>query len=69
MHSHLTSAPGNTPEERMTQLVKFMDRLGIDRLMLSLGYPLLEDPSPQQLRQENDQVLRALRRWPDRTLG
>ena len=69
VHAHLTSAPGNTPEERMTQLVKFMDRLGIDRLMLSLGYPLLEDPSPQQLREENDQVLRALQRWPDRTLG
>ena len=69
VHCHLSSAAGDTPEERITQLVKFADRLGIDRLMLSLGYPLLEDPAPQQLREENDQVLRALRRWPDRTLG
>ena len=37
--------------------------------MLSLGYPLLENPSPEQLREENDQVLRALRHRPDRTLG
>jgi predicted TIM-barrel fold metal-dependent hydrolase len=69
LHSHLTSAPGATPEERMTELVKFADRLGIHRLMLSLGYPLLENPSPQQLREENDQVLRAVRRWPDRSFG
>jgi predicted TIM-barrel fold metal-dependent hydrolase len=69
LHCHITSASGNTPEDRTAQLLEFADRLGIDRLMLSLGYPLLEDPPPQQLREENDQVLRALRRWPDRTLG
>ena len=69
LHCHITSAPGNTPEERAGHLLEFADRLGIDRLMLSLGYPLLEDPPPEQLREENDQVLRALHRWPDRTLG
>jgi len=69
VHCHLTSAAGDTPEERMAYLIQYMDRLGIDRVMLSLGYPLLEDPSPQQLRKENDQVLRAIQRWPDRTLG
>jgi hypothetical protein len=60
---------GNTPEERATRLIEFADRLGIDRLVLSLGYPVIEDPSPQQLREANDQVLRALRRFPDRTVG
>ena len=69
LHCHITSASGNTPEDRTAKLLEFADRLGIDRLMLSLGYPLLEDPPPHQLREENDQVLRALRRWPDRTLG
>ena len=69
LHSHITSAAGNTPEERITNLLEFADRLGINRLMLSLGYPLLENPTPEQLREENDQVLRAIRRWPDRTLG
>lgn len=53
----------------MAQLIRFMDRMRIERVMLSLGYPLLEDPSPQQLREENNQVLRAIQRWPDRTLG
>jgi uncharacterized protein len=69
VHCHITSASGNTPEERATDLMRFADRLGIHRLMLSLGQPLLENPDPQQLRGQNDQVLRALRRWPDRTLG
>lgn len=53
----------------MAQLIRFMDRMRIERVMLSLGYPLLEDPPPEQLREENNQVLRAIQRWPDRTLG
>jgi predicted TIM-barrel fold metal-dependent hydrolase len=69
LHCHITSASGNTPEERTANLLEFADRLGIHRLMLSLGYPLLENPSPEQLRETNDQVLRALKRWPARTLG
>jgi predicted TIM-barrel fold metal-dependent hydrolase len=69
VHCHLTSAAGSTPEERMAYLIGFMDRLGIDRVMLSLGYPLLADPAPEQLREANDQVLKAVARWPDRALG
>ncbi|MBK5294090.1 MAG: amidohydrolase family protein [Acidobacteriia bacterium] len=69
VHCHLTSSTGDNPEERMAHIIRFMDRLGIERVMLSLGYPLLEDPPPDQLRLENDQVLRAIRRFPDRTLG
>src|SRR6266852_8901765 len=66
IHCHLTDAPGATPEERLTAIVNLMDRMGIERVMLSLGYPLLMDPPPAQLREENDQVLRAIKRWPDR---
>ena len=69
VHCHLTSSVGATPEERMAYLVQFMDRLGISRVMLSLGYPNPEDPTPAQLRTANDQVLRGLRHSPDRTLG
>ena len=59
VHCHITSATGDTPEERMAQLIRYMDRMGIERVMLSLGYPLVEDPAPQQLREENNQVLRC----------
>jgi predicted TIM-barrel fold metal-dependent hydrolase len=37
--------------------------------MLSLGYKLVENPSTQELREQNDQVMRAVRRWRDRALG
>jgi len=69
VHFHLTDVPGETPEDRMKEIVKYLDRMGIDRVMLSLGYPLLADPSPKQLRQGNDQVLRAVKSRPHRAYG
>jgi predicted TIM-barrel fold metal-dependent hydrolase len=69
VHCHLNSVPGETPEARMGELVKFMDRLGIERVMVSMGYPLLENPPPQALRDQNDQVLRAVRGSPGRAFG
>ena len=68
VHSHLGSLPGNTPEARMEVLVRHMDRLGIERLILSQGYST-PHPSPQQLHEENDRVMQAVRRFPDRACG
>jgi predicted TIM-barrel fold metal-dependent hydrolase len=61
--------PGDTPEERMEVLIQFADRLGIERLILSQGYSADFHPTVQQIREENDRVLRALRRFPDRAYG
>ena len=69
MHSHLHGVPGDTPEERMEMLVQFADRLGIERLILSQGYSAEFHPTSEQIREENDRVLRALRRFPDRAYG
>lgn len=69
VHCHLTNVPGASPEDRMKEIVRFLDRMGIERVMLSLGYPLEYDPSPEQLRAENDQVLRAIKSVPDRAYG
>lgn len=69
VHCHLTDVPGDTPEARMAEIVRYLDRMGIERVMLSLGYPLLMDPPPEQLRAENDQVLRAIKHSPDRAYG
>jgi uncharacterized protein len=69
-HSHLGSLPGNTPEERMQVLVEDMDRLGIERLILSQGFDeYIYHPSPAQVRIENDRVMRAVRHFPDRAYG
>src|SRR5690349_18608900 len=52
-HCHLGSVPGDTPEERMTALVRWADRLGIERLLLSQGYSAQLHPTPEQFREEN----------------
>lgn len=64
VHCHLHSVPGDTPEERMTVLIQFADRVGIARLILSQGYAANLHPSPEQLRAENEHVIRAVRRFP-----
>src|SRR5438309_3960220 len=70
VHSHLESLPGDTPEERIAILVRYMDRLGIERLMLSQGFgEYMSHPTPEQVRVENDRVMRAVRRFPDRAYG
>ena len=70
MHSHLGDLPGDTPEERMGVLVQHMDRLGIERLILSQGYDqYIYHPTPEQVRIENDRVMRAVRHFPDRAYG
>ncbi len=70
VHSHLASLPGATPEERMMVLVRDMDRLGIERLILSQGYDEFENhATPAQVRIENDRVIRAAQHFPDRAYG
>jgi hypothetical protein len=69
-HSHLGGLSGNTPEERMEVLVRHMDRLGIERLLLSQGYEeFTSHATPQQIRIENDRVIRAAKHFPDRAYG
>jgi len=68
-HCHLHLVPGGTPEERMTALIRFADRMGVERLILSQGYSAQMHLTPEQLREENDRVLRAVRRFPDRSFG
>ena len=69
VHSHLHRVPGDTPEARIARLIQFADRVGIERLILSQGYSANLHPTPQQLREENNRVLRAVREFPDRVYG
>src|SRR5690242_1900493 len=70
VHTHLDGVEGNTPEARMEVLVRHMDRLGIERIILSQGYDqYISNPTPEQVREENDRVMRAVRRFPDRAYG
>jgi predicted TIM-barrel fold metal-dependent hydrolase len=70
IHSHLGNLPGDTPEERMTALVRCTDRIGVERVILSQGFDqYIEHPSPEEIRVENDRVMRAVRAFPDRAYG
>ncbi len=67
-HGHL-SAPGNTPAEKLANLLKFADRMGIERVIVFMGYPWSQDPSPDEFRRQNDQVLDAVEHSRGRALG
>jgi hypothetical protein len=70
VHSHLEALQGNTPLERMEILIRHMDKLGVERLMLSQGFGQYEyHPTPEQVRIENDRVMEAVRHFPDRAYG
>ncbi len=67
MHCHLDGFPGATTEARMDSLARFADRMGVERYILSL--PRYADPTPDQLRTINDELLRALKHAGGRALG
>lgn len=67
-HVHLTGVSG-TVEKRINQLLAMASRMGIERLVVSMGTSFSQDPSPDELRKENDDVLRAIAHAPDRILG
>lgn len=69
VHGHLTGIAGTTPEERMVRLVAFADRMGIERFCIHMGMTFLYDPTPDQLRRQNDEVLQALAHYHDRAFG
>jgi predicted TIM-barrel fold metal-dependent hydrolase len=69
VHTHLLGVDGRTPEERMVSLVRFMDRMGVDRVCVSMGLALVQDPSPAQLAEQNAQVVKALTHHHDRAFG
>jgi predicted TIM-barrel fold metal-dependent hydrolase len=69
LHCHLVGVPGRTPGERIARLIDVADRMGVERLILSMGMSLVPDPTPQQLRQQNDELLEALSHWHHRAWG
>ncbi len=68
VHGHL-STPGNTPAERIANLLTFADRMGIERVVVFMGYPWVDDPSPDEVRRQNDQAVQAMESSRGRALG
>ena len=69
-HAHLTGVPGDTPEACLGALLRHADRLGISRICVFLGMRWNSyDPPIDDVRRQNDDVLRAVKAFPDRAFG
>ncbi|MEQ8791106.1 MAG: amidohydrolase family protein [Pirellulaceae bacterium] len=69
LHCHLSGVEGRTPDERIAKLMRYADRMGVERLVFFMGFPWSQDPAPDELKRQNDQVLQALTHWHDRAFG
>ena len=69
LHCHLSGVPGDSPEERIGQIVEIAARMGIERLCVYMGMQWSKDPDPAKFRRENDEVLRAIAKYPKQTFG
>ena len=69
VHCHLANVEGRTPDERMAKLIAYADRVGIERLIVFMGWPFVYDPTADELKRQNDQVLQALSHYHDRAFG
>lgn len=67
-HTHLSGVAGSV-EQRTDRLLEYADRMGIARLVVFMGTSFVSDPSPEELRRQNDEVLRAIAHAPQRILG
>src|SRR5262245_38616209 len=66
VHCHLANPlTGRTAEARLGRLLEIADRMGISRLCVYMGMKWSYDPTPADFRQQNDDVLAAIHRFPD----
>jgi predicted TIM-barrel fold metal-dependent hydrolase len=68
VHCHFKGA-GPTPEAAVDRMLEIADRVDVHRIIVHLGNSRLHDPPPDVFRQDNDEVLRAVRHAPRRVLG
>lgn len=70
VHAHLIGVRGGTLEERLDRLLDCADRVGVARICLFMGTRENSfDLSAEEFRRDNDEVLRAIGRFPGRVFG
>jgi uncharacterized protein len=68
IHAHV-GTPGASPAKRMEALLKIADRMGVERLCICMSPPWQYEPTPEQFRRSNDDVLAILKEWNSRAFG
>ena len=66
-HVHLSGA--GTVRQRVASLLKYADRLRVERLIVHMGRSWTSHPTPDDMRRQNDDVLEAIACAPDRVMG
>lgn len=69
LHCHLVGIEGRTVHEQMANLIDVADRMGIERLVVFLSSLASRDPSPEEFRRQNDDVLEAISHWHHRAFS
>jgi len=67
-HVHLSGSSG-TPAQRIDKLLECAARLGIEKIVVSMGLRMVANPTPDELRRQNDDVLAAIAHAPAQVLG
>ncbi len=67
-HTHLTGVSGSVPE-RVAKLLKFADRMNVERMVMFMGRNPVAHPTPDEFRRQNDEVLQAIACAPQRVMG
>lgn len=70
LHTHLTrSLHGQTPAEKAAHLIEVGSRHGIEKFCCYMGVQWTQDPDPEDLTRQNDEILEAVEAHPDQLLG
>jgi hypothetical protein len=67
-HCHINAYSG-TPAERVGKMLEVADRMGVAKLCIYMGTAFYAEPTADQLKLANDEVLEAVATWPDRVYG
>lgn len=67
-HVHLSGCTG-TVRERVATLLKYADRVRVERMVICMGRSWSPHPTPDDFRRQNDDVLEAIACAPDRVMG
>jgi predicted TIM-barrel fold metal-dependent hydrolase len=68
-HTHLIGFAGRTPRERMDNMVRFADRMYVQRMCVFLGMKEAFHGGREEMRQQNDEVIEAVGYSNGRALG
>ncbi|MGO8791749.1 MAG: amidohydrolase family protein [Terriglobia bacterium] len=68
-HTHLIDFAGSTPAERMADMLRFGDRMDIERMCVFLGMSEAFHGGREEMRRQNDEVLDAVSHSNGRAFG